>query len=184
MYGKREGGNLYLVVIPPTGKVPIPQEQAYFLSTAQTEFPEDVLQVGLYRLIDYTEYPGDLIIALAQADQCQDLLLALAQRIPLDTGNCVPGDLSLSGIGPIGQDLLLRAALCLGALTEAGDESGIQREEARFFFPLFFQHVAKARWKEKHDGVIILEHKFLVNGSSIKHPTEAAWIWISAEECA
>jgi hypothetical protein len=54
----------------------------------------------------------------------------------------------------------------------------------RFFFPLFFQEVAKARWQEKHDGVIILEHKFLVNGSSIKQPTEAAGIWISAEECA
>jgi hypothetical protein len=30
----------------------------------------------------------------------------------------------------------------LGALTEAGNEFGIQREEVLFFFPLFFQHVA------------------------------------------
>ena len=118
MYGKREGSNLYLVVIPPTGKIPITQEQAEFLPTAQTELPEDVLQVGLYRFIDNAEYPGDLVIALAQADQRQDLLLALAQAIPLDPGRRVPGDLGLSGIGPIGQDLLLRAALRLGALTE------------------------------------------------------------------
>ena len=164
MYGKRGGSDLYLVVIPPTGKVPIPQEQADFLPAAQAELPEDVLQVGLYRFIDYPEYPGDLVIALAQADQRQDLLLALAQAIPLDPGRRIPGDLGLSGIGPIGQDLLLRSALCLGALTEAGDESGIQREEARFFFPLFFQEVAKARRQEKHDGAIILERMFLVNG--------------------
>jgi hypothetical protein len=60
----------------------------------------------------------------------------------------------------------------LGALTEAGNESGIQREKARFFFPLFFQHVAKARWKEKHDGAIILERMFLVNGYIISRPVE------------
>jgi len=161
------------VVIPPTGKVPIPQEQAKFLPAAQAELPEDMLQVRLYRLIDYTENYGDLVIALAHADQSQNLLLALAQAIPLDPGSRVSGDLSLAGIGPIGQNLLLRAALCLGALAEAGDESGIQREEARFFFPLFFQHVAKARRQEKHDGAIILEHMFLVNGSSIKQPVES-----------
>jgi hypothetical protein len=32
--------------------------------------------------------------------------------------------------------------------------------------------VAKARWKEKHDELIILEHKFLVNGFSISRPAE------------
>ena len=163
MYGNKEGSDLYLVIIPPTGKVPIPQKQPYFFSTAQAEFPEDVLQVGLNCLIDYAEYPGDLVITLAQADQCQDLLLAFAQRVPFGSGSRVPGDLGLPGIGPIGQDLLLPAALGLGALVEACDESGIQREEARFYFPLFFQHVAKASRQEKHDGVIILEHKFLVN---------------------
>ena len=33
--------------------------------------------------------------------------------------------------------------------------------------------MAKARWKEKHDGVIILERMFLVNGCSIKQPAES-----------
>jgi len=89
------------------------------------------------RLIDNAEYSGDLVIALAHTDQCQDLLLTARSASPTDPGRRVPGDLSLAGIGPSDKTSSQGGPCAVGALTEARDESGIQREKARFF-SLFF----------------------------------------------
>ncbi len=139
---------LALAGVPPAGEVPIFQQQAQLLLGAQVELPEDVLQVGLDRLVGDPQEAGDLVVALAQAGQGQDLLFALAEGIPAGFDVVVPEDPFPPGLDQPGQDLFLRASLLPGGVADGGDQFDVQG--IGYLTPLVFQRTADERRQEEH----------------------------------
>ncbi len=71
-----------LVAIPPLVKVPVLQSEPQLFAAAQVKFIEYALQVRLDRVGGNNQDFRDLIVSIAQTDQCHHLLLAARKRGP------------------------------------------------------------------------------------------------------